>query len=187
MKILAGKYKGKALKTFSIATVRPTCGIVKEAVFNICGSWIQDAMFLDLFAGIGSMGLEALSRGASSVVFVDSSPRSIHLIRSNAELLAPHLPIHIIRSDVHKALLKMQRNQKTFDIIYMDPPYQLDQAYVIKALEAIVQGKLLAEQGRIFLENSSSEHLLTVGLKIHKQRKFGDTFLTEYQLDESES
>lgn len=182
MKILAGKYKGKSLKIFSNPSVRPTCGMVKEAVFNICGSWIEGATFLDLFAGIGSVGFEALSRGASSVVFIDVLPRAIQLIRSNAGLLGSHLPVSIIKSDVHKALMKMGKSyQEAFDIIYIDPPYQLEEAYVLRVLEAIVQGNLLAPQGVIFLENSSSKDLVVAGLEIKKQRKFGDTFLTEYQ------
>ncbi|EPP32876.1 putative 95 family protein, partial [Chlamydia psittaci 84-8471/1] len=99
MKILAGKYKGKSLKTFSNPSVRPTCGVVKEAVFNICSAYVEDAIFLDLFAGVGSVGFEALSRGASSVTFVDSSAQSVRLIRANSQLLNPNLPITIIKQE----------------------------------------------------------------------------------------
>lgn len=182
MRIFGGKYKKRALKLFSNPSVRPTCGLVKEAVFNICHLQIENANFLDLFAGIGSMGLEALSRGAAKVTFVDSSLQSIRLIRANADLLDKNLPISMIKSDAHLAILKMVKKQVApFDIIYIDPPYSLEKTYILKVLEAIVQGKLLADHGVLFLENALSQNLTIQGLEVVKKRKFGDTFLTQYQ------
>lgn len=181
MKILAGKYKRRSLKLFSNASVRPTCGLVKEAVFNICNIHIENAHFLDLFAGVGSMGFEALSRGAATVTFVDSSQQSIRLIRANADLLDKNLPILIIKSDARLAILKMVKKQVApFDIIYIDPPYSLDKTYILKVLEEIVQGNILADHGVLFLENALSQDFIVQGLEIIKKRKFGDTFLTQY-------
>ena len=87
MRILAGKYKGRSLKTFSERSIRPTCGLVKESLFNICAVYLEGADFLDLFAGVGSIGFEALSRGASRVVFVDNSLQAVRLIHANSRLL----------------------------------------------------------------------------------------------------
>ncbi len=180
MKILSGKYKGKTLKTFSNPKVRPTCGVVKEAVFNICSSSVEGARFLDLFAGVGSVGFEALSRGADSVTFVDLAPESVRLIWANSRLLGEHLPIHVLRQDVRSALQRLKKKAEQFDLIYLDPPYNLENEFLATVLQDIVAGQLLAENGLIFLENASPDSIVVAGLEERKRRKIGGTFLTEY-------
>lgn len=180
MKILAGKYKGKALKIFSNASVRPTCGIVKEAVFNICAAYIESAHFLDLFAGVGSMGFEALSRGAASVTFVDASSHSVRLIRANHQRIDPYAPISVLKQDVCLSLPKLAKKGHVFDLIYMDPPYHLEDRYLSAVLQGIVRGGLLHEEGLLFLENASAEPLCVHGLQLRHRRKLGGTFLSEY-------
>ncbi|EPP34625.1 RNA methyltransferase, RsmD family [Chlamydia ibidis] len=180
MKILAGKYKGKSFKTFTNHAVRPTCGIVKEAVFNICASYLDNSSFLDLFAGIGSMGLEALSRGAASVTFVDNSPQAVRLIRANCDLLSTDLPVFIIKQDVRSAVQRLAKKGFSFDLIYVDPPYNLDNNYISSILSDIVSGKLLDDQGMLFLENASVDPIEVAGLYLKNRRKLGGTFLSEY-------
>ncbi|SYX08626.1 Ribosomal RNA small subunit methyltransferase D,16S rRNA m(2)G966-methyltransferase,16S RNA G1207 methylase RsmC,RNA methyltransferase, RsmD family,Conserved hypothetical protein 95 [Chlamydia poikilotherma] len=183
MKILAGKYKGKSLKTFSNPSVRPTCGVVKEAVFNICAAYIEDAAFLDLFSGVGSVGFEALSRGASSVTFVDSSAQSVRLIRANSQLLNPELPVIIMKQEARSAIQRLAKKDKSFDLIYIDPPYSLENSYLGAVLRDIVLGKVLDKQGLLFLENASTEPVLVEGLVLKHKRKLGGTFLSEYILE----
>ncbi|WP_348663679.1 16S rRNA (guanine(966)-N(2))-methyltransferase RsmD [Chlamydia vaughanii] len=185
MRILAGKYKGKSLKTFSNSSVRPTCGVVKEAVFNICAAYIEDAVFLDLFAGVGSIGFEALSRGASSVTFVDSSSQSVRLIRANCQLLDPHLPVTIMKQEARSAVQKLSKKEMIFDLIYIDPPYNLEDSYLKTVLESIVVGNLLDPQGLLFLENASAQPILVDGLTMKHRRKLGGTFLSEYFFENS--
>ncbi|ADZ19005.1 MULTISPECIES: 16S rRNA (guanine(966)-N(2))-methyltransferase RsmD [Chlamydia] len=185
MKILAGKYKGKSLKTFSNPSVRPTCGVVKEAVFNICSAYVEDAIFLDLFAGVGSVGFEALSRGASSVTFVDSSAQSVRLIRANSQLLNPNLPITIIKQEARSAIQRLAKKHMSFDLIYIDPPYNLEDSYIAAVLRDIVVGGILDKHGYVFLENASVEPILVEGLTLKRSRKLGGTYLSEYFLEDS--
>ncbi|MBQ8498613.1 16S rRNA (guanine(966)-N(2))-methyltransferase RsmD [Chlamydia sp.] len=182
MKILSGKFKGKSLKTFSNPHVRPTCGIVKEAVFNICAGYIAGARFLDLFAGSGSMGFEAISRGAGSATFVDSSIEAVRLIRANLALLDANLPVHILKQDVCSALVRLGKQKCSFDIIYIDPPYALEDVFLQEVLALIVQKQLLELDGILFLENASSQDIIVKGLELRKRRKSGGTFLSEYCL-----
>ena len=183
MKILSGKYKGKSLKTISTSSIRPTCGLVKEAVFNICAPYIEKAKFLDLFAGVGAVGLEALSRGASSVTFVDASPYAIRLIRENCQCVDPELPVTIMKQEVSTAIQKLTKNGEVFDLVYIDPPYDLSNQYIASILRAIFEGHLLAEDGWLFLENASTQPILIYGLTLKRRRKLGGTFLSEYFLN----
>lgn len=183
MKILAGKFKGKSLKTFSNPAVRPTSGVVKEAVFNICANHIVGARFLDLFAGSGSMGFEAISRGAGSVTFVDSSVDAIRLIRANLALLDNNLPVHILKQDVRSALLRLGKQKRAFDVIYVDPPYSLENAFLHEVLSYVVQQSLLDPESILFLENANAQEIIVEGLELQKRRKSGGTFLAEYVLE----
>ncbi|ANH78404.1 16S rRNA (guanine(966)-N(2))-methyltransferase RsmD [Candidatus Chlamydia sanziniae] len=180
MRILTGKYKGKSLKTFSNHSIRPTSGLVKEAFFNICASHIKGAVFLDLFAGIGGIGFEALSRGAAHVVFVDNSPRAVRLLHANSQLLDTELPITILKQDVKIAMRKLVKMERSFDLIYIDPPYELENAYVSSLLEEITKYHILNTTGMLVLENASHEEILIPGLVLRRKRKLGGTSLSEY-------
>ncbi|SPN73725.1 Ribosomal RNA small subunit methyltransferase D,16S rRNA m(2)G966-methyltransferase,16S RNA G1207 methylase RsmC,RNA methyltransferase, RsmD family,Conserved hypothetical protein 95 [Chlamydia serpentis] len=182
MRILAGKYKGKSLKTFSNPDIRPTSGLVKESFFNICSSDIKGASFLDLFAGMGSVGFEALSRGAIHVIFVDISFKAVRLIHTNAALIGPELPIMILKQDASSAIQRLAKQHKSFDLIYIDPPYDFPSDYVQTLLEDIVFGKLLNFHGIIVLENASNEVILCENLILRRRRKLGKTYLSEYIL-----
>ncbi|WP_100934531.1 16S rRNA (guanine(966)-N(2))-methyltransferase RsmD [Candidatus Chlamydia corallus] len=182
MRILAGKYKGKSLKTFSNSNIRPTSGLVKESFFNICGADIEGAAFLDLFSGMGSVGFEALSRGAAYVVFVDISPKAVHLIHANSALLGEELPIMIFRQDARLAIQRLMKQKRSFDLIYIDPPYDFRNDYVETLLQNIVLGKILNSQGTIFLENASNQEILCESLILRRRRKLGKTYLSEYLL-----
>lgn len=180
MRILAGKYKGRSLKTFSERSIRPTCGLVKESLFNICAVYLEGADFLDLFAGVGSIGFEALSRGASRVVFVDNSLQAVRLIHANSQLLGVEDAVMVMKHEAYVAVQRLAKKHLSFDLIYIDPPYDLDSSYIEGLLRSIATHALLRQGGLLFLENSSREEIAVEGLSLRKRRKFGNTFLSEY-------
>lgn len=147
---------------------------------------IDDAIFLDLFAGSGAMGFEALSRGAKRAVFVDSSKEAVRSIERNVEALDVAAEVSIIKADVLLALGKLEKKGEAFDIIYVDPPYFSAKGfpYGAKVLTAIDAGKLLKEGGMLFIEESKEADLEQTplkALKFVKKRNFGRSFLFHFE------
>ncbi|MDR2428464.1 MAG: 16S rRNA (guanine(966)-N(2))-methyltransferase RsmD [Candidatus Margulisbacteria bacterium] len=143
MRIIAGQYRHRLLDfPKDDPDLRPTKDMVKEALFSIIGARIANARFLDLYAGVGSIGLEAVSRGAREVVFVDQDTQ---FIRSNIKKLGcPN--VRVYRNDVPRALKILAARQETFDLIFLDPPYQQG-LFAVSACFAILKpaGLLIAE------------------------------------------
>ena len=152
MRIVAGKYKGVVLNTFDLDDVRPTPDKVREAVFSKIQFGIGDSRWLDLFGGTGAVGLEALSRGASSVVVADSSDNSAGLIVSNYAKCKIRPDLY--RLNFIKTIERLAGSNKQFDYIYLDPPFASN--YGEKAVKLIKANNLLAE-GRLII----FEHLRT--------------------------
>lgn len=123
MKIATGALRGRSLETPKNADVRPTTEMCRQALFNICQHLIDDSAFLDLFAGSGAMGIEALSRGAKSSTFVDSNSNCIKCIKSNLEKLDLTKASRVIHGDVLDAIKRLGKQDRKYDIIYVDPPY----------------------------------------------------------------
>ncbi len=163
MHIFAGNYKNRKLKTPGGLKTRPTSGRLREALFNICQGDNAEARFLDLFAGSGAMGLEALSRGAKAATFVDNSRESIRCIQDNVQLLQVAGQVQVVYGDVFDVLAKLTKKGSVFDIIYADPPYdrpsresdeQLSYSrHVLKLIDANIA--LLAPGGSLFLEDTA--------------------------------
>lgn len=149
MRIIAGKFKGKKLAEFNYDNIRPTSDIVKEAVFNVLQFDVEGSVFLDLFGGSGSVGLEALSRGAQIVVIADASKDSVRLINKNNELLGGHAKVMF--GDHKTVLKKLSRQNERFDIIFLDPPY--DTPFAQQAINIIVESNLLAPDGVVVCEH----------------------------------
>ncbi|WP_213358073.1 16S rRNA (guanine(966)-N(2))-methyltransferase RsmD [Chlamydiifrater phoenicopteri] len=187
MRILSGKFKGKSLVAFKDKSVRPTLGVVKEAVFNICRNHVLNSHFLDVFAGTGSMGFEALSRGAASATFIDSSAKSTKIIRSNSELLQVGAQVLILNREVFAGYKLLQARKRFFHIVYMDPPYSVTDEFMEKVLLELVKANLLEKEAQIFLEKASPKEIIVNGLISKNQRKFGDSFLFEYQVTGAEN
>lgn len=173
----------KTLKGYD--TVRPTGDRVKESLFNIIAEYITNAKVLDLFSGTGSLGIEALSRGAKKAIFVDKSRESVTIIKEN--LINTNLVDKgsIIKGEVHNVLKNYFNNPKTkdrFDIIFVDPPY--GEGLIKGTLELIVQEELLAESGIILTETDAKEKpYQQIGpLKIASYRIYGNTALTIYKI-----
>ena len=151
MRIIAGKYKKSNLHSVPGMTARPTTDYLRELVFSILGD-VENCEFLDLFAGSGSVGLEALSRGAHFVDFVDFSEKSIKTMIQNIQKLRCSDQCKIYRKKV-SAFLKSR--DKKYDLIFLDPPYEKD--LVNKTIEAIFDLELLKPEGMIIIEHSQQE------------------------------
>ena len=124
MRVISGQFRGRKLRGPRGAEIRPTGDRLKESLFNILDPSIQGTVFVDVFAGTGAIGIEALSRGARQVVFVDSSREGCRLIRENLELCGIEGGFRLLSSDVFTALRLLVREGFSADILFMDPPYQ---------------------------------------------------------------
>ena len=188
MRIVAGKFKGRRLKTLKGSEVRPTADRVKESLFGIFGEGVVDADFLDLCAGTGSIGLEALSRGAKSTTFVDSNYHAIRIIESNLEMCGldrKHPQVQLIHLDARKALARLGKRKAQFDLIYFDPPYA---SKIHKScLKHIAEANLLSPDGVLVVEHGKihkadwTESLILDELVLSRQERYGDTMLSFYQ------
>ena len=188
MRIVAGKFKGRRLKTLKGLEVRPTADRVKESLFRIFGEQVVNADFLDLCAGTGNIGLEALSQGARSVTFVDSNYRSVRTIESNLEICGfdrkpPH--IRLIHLDARKVLDWLGKRKAQFDLIYFDPPYasKIHESCVKQIAEAGLlspTGVLVIEHRKI-QETDWTEALILDELVLSRQERYGDTMLSFYK------
>jgi len=177
MRITTGKYKGRNI--LSPKGIRPTQDKVRKAVFDILGD-IEGLTFLELFAGSGAVGLEALSRGARGVVLVESNPESILTIKENIAILKPEDCI-LYPSDSQKMIENLHKSRKTFDIIFFDPPYYRDLAK--KTLQTLGAYDILSPDGLIVAQHFKRENLPeSLGvLSLIRQYKYSDTFLSLYK------
>lgn len=173
--IIGGKHKRRKLISPKSTLVRPTLALTREAVFNICQHQIQGARFLDLYAGSGAMGLEALSRGASHATFVEKAGSSLSAIKQNIALLKEEAHATLIAGDVLKAIPTLIR---PFDLIYVDPPY--GKGLGALTLDAIDRFPLLAEEGTLFIEDATLEEPPLKRLHLKNKRRFGRATLFEY-------
>jgi 16S rRNA (guanine966-N2)-methyltransferase len=178
--VIGGRFKGRRLKSPKGEATRPTKAIVRKAVFDICQGQIEGSSFLDLFAGTGAMGLEALSRGASHATFVDRDLQAISSLKENIAALNVQKECRVIKGDV---LLLMKSLKDSFDIIYVDPPY--GKVSLAALLEVIDRNALVKKEGILFLEEAfpAHEELTRTSLKhlIHRDtRKCGKTLLHQY-------
>lgn len=183
MRVIAGEYRGRKLDRIEGMDIRPTTDMVKESLFNILGEAVIDCNFLDLFGGTGAIGIEALSRGASHVVFIDSGIKSIKVLKGNLERLNIKEGTEVFHTDYESAVNKLHKYNKQFDIIFIDPPYSIGIAQ--KALAAIDRNPILAESGLIVVEHDSKDDMPhRVGrLVLYRVKKYGNTGLSFYSID----
>jgi len=166
IRILSGKYKNRKLNFFNHSSIRPTQSRVKKSLFDSIHDF-ENKNVLDLFCGVGTLGIEACSRGANSVTFVDSNIKAINILKKNLELLSIENKNHIINSDVAKFL---NNNKKTYDIILADPPY--NKFYFFDFIPLI--SKILNLGGVFCYETSKKESIVDLNLKV---KTIGDTQL----------
>lgn len=183
LRILGGRYKGRTLHSPKTNKTRPTQGILRQAVFNICQHSIDGARFLDLFAGSGAMGLEAISRGASTAFFVEQDKSAARCIRENISELRLEAQATLLQQDLFSALKSLGKKSELFDIVYIDPPYG-DPSHLNEVLTEIEKQNILAPESLVFIETSSEEPELTyesARLKLRDMRRFGIARLTKLE------
>ncbi len=175
MRITSGEHKGRRISAGNKSKIRPTSDRVKESIFNILRGEIEGKRVLDIFAGAGSLGIEALSQGAESVTFVDSSPQSIKILKRNLENLNLQSQAVILRLDGLKALNRLEPG---FHIIFTDPPYLKD--YAQKIIDSMAKSSVLEIGGILVLEHHKKEGFISPEdkLLLLKERKFGDTVIS---------
>jgi 16S rRNA (guanine(966)-N(2))-methyltransferase RsmD len=172
LRVAGGEARGRRLK--APKNIRPTQSMVKQAIFNMVGPQIEGATVLDLFAGSGALGIEALSRGAASVTFVDQQPRGLAILRQNLDALGFKERAHVVRGDVVRWLDASPDAVRSADFVFLDPPYEdvvLDRA--LNALDrAVADATVLAEHSR------RQQLPALTRLRVDRQRRYGDTMVT---------
>lgn len=169
LRIIGGEWRGRKLRFADGEGLRPTTDRVRETLFNWLAPRIQGARCLDLFAGSGALGLEALSRGAAEVIFVDTNPAAITTLKENLALLKAE-NAEVIRGD---GLNYLQGNLRQFDVVFLDPPFRRD--LLQPALKLLAEQGWLAKGARLYLELESEESLpeLPTGWELLRSKEAG--------------
>jgi 16S rRNA (guanine966-N2)-methyltransferase len=181
MRVIGGNARGRQLKVPKGLALRPTAGRVKEALFNILPHDLSGVKVLDLFAGTGNLTIEALSRGAAEAVLVDSSAQSGKAIRENLRRLNLTDRANLWAMPVTRALRLLARQGQTFDLIFLDPPYE--QRLIAPALKIIDKEALLLDSGVLIAEHSIREPIEShlEALALTDQRRYGSTVLSFFR------
>lgn len=181
MRIIGGWAGGRRLEAPRGAATRPTSDRVREALFSILGPPPEGARVLDLFAGAGGLGFEALSRGAAEVVFVDRAPAALRCVRDNAGALGVMDAVEIHRGDALAVLRRLASRGDRFDLVFVDPPYATDLAAT--SLRELGAGSLVAPGGIVVVEHDRRRPPATEsGCLIQADsRRYGDTAVTFYR------
>jgi 16S rRNA (guanine966-N2)-methyltransferase len=183
MRIIAGQFKSRHLKATPPSGTRPTSDKLRETLFNILGESVRGCTFLDGCAGVGAIGIEAISRGAERVVFADQSRKAARMIRENLKSLQIEEGFQILEMDFSRALDVCLRDRIVFDIAFVDPPYEREHLYK-DALERFGSRPLLAPSGILILEHSRRMEIPSVGtLKRTRTLQQGDSALSFYKTE----
>jgi 16S rRNA (guanine(966)-N(2))-methyltransferase RsmD len=178
MRVIAGERKGLRLKSPKGTATRPTADQVRIACLDSLTPWLAGARFLDLFAGSGAVGIEALSRGAKEVVFVEINRRAVAALTENLERLGLTERGRIVHRDVSRALRLLRRSGERFSLIFIDPPY--DTPLAVSTLRDLSSGELIEVGGLVVIQHRTKtppperQGVLT----LWKVRRFGETSLT---------
>lgn len=181
MRVISGKARGTKLSSIESITTRPTLDRVKESLFNILQEDVKQKVILDLFAGSGALGIEALSRNAKYVVFCDNNKQAIQMIKTNLEKTRLIEKTEIVNMDYKKCIELLNAKKQKFDLIFLDPPYKDDIA--VDSLKQIIKNKLLNNKGIVVIETDEvnrdlkelNEAMTTElqNVRIFDQRKYG--------------
>ena len=172
MRVIAGRYGGRRLQAPPGDATRPTSDRVREALFSVLADRVHDARVLDLFAGSGALGIEALSRGAAEATFVDSAPAAIRALRANLEALGAEGEVR--RADARRFLGGASAASRQYDLVFLDPPYRLAGRLggeLTTALPAVLA------PGAAVVAESDHRAPLELGLPILDERRYGDTLI----------
>ena len=180
LRVIGGTARGVPLKSPDPKNTRPTMDRTKESLFNILMPYISDARVLDLFSGSGSLGIESLSRGAKEAVFVDNSKNCRNIIIENLKKTRLEDRSTVIAMDVTKAIKLLSSRNAKFDIIFMDPPYNMN--FIAKTIQNIVEFDIIAEEGILACEHHVDEQAperMGNLLKV-RTKEYGETIYSFY-------
>ena len=196
MRVIAGKYRSRKLQTLRGLALRPSSDRLRETLFNILGSSVEGAVFVDVFAGSGAVGIEALSRGAQKSIFVENHPAGAALLCRNLKSLGiPRVDVkagmrkafsgtaEVLRMDALAALRSLEELGARADFVFADPPYADSRAYDI-VLEFLGESGLVAPNARIILEHNRRQHLPALAGQLERTRvvEQGESALSFYSL-----
>ena len=181
MRVIAGALKGRPLVAPPGHRTRPTADQVRIALMDALMPWLSDARVLDLFAGSGAVGLEALSRGAAHGTFVERDVRALGALRTNVETLGLRAHARLARGDVARELERLAREGERFDVVFLDPPYEAD--LVAATLARLGQGRVTVPGAMVVAQHFTKQSPPdTIGcLRVLRRRRFGETTLTFYR------
>ncbi len=180
LRVIAGCAKGHKLKTVKGLTTRPTSDRVKESMFNIIAAQLDSAYVLDVFAGTGSLGIEALSRGAEQAIFFDKSSECCDLIKDNLVHTKLAEKAEVYTTDFVCGIERLHAQDRKFDLILLDPPYNKN--FIQETLKTLINNDIIRDDGIVVAEHSLSDNLPVASgrLEAIDSRKYGDTVLTIY-------
>ncbi len=176
MRVTGGTFKGRILKTTPGLSTRPTTDKIRQSIFNILMKDIEEAVVLDIFAGSGALGIEALSRGAASAVFIESGHKQVEMIQENLTTLG--LKAGVFECDYMTACRNLHIDGRKFDMIIADPPYE--KISPEKVIEIVLQYDLLEYNGLLIIEHKAGQVIKADRMEKLKKRKFGQTEVTFY-------
>jgi 16S rRNA (guanine(966)-N(2))-methyltransferase RsmD len=180
MRVVSGNFKGRQLKAVPGVTTRPTTDKVKEAIFNMVGPYFDGGIALDLFAGSGGLGIEAMSRGIERCIFVDREAKAIQTIHKNLEICHASEASEVYRNDAERAIKAIIKRELRFELIFLDPPYKQQK---LKALITSVSENNLLQKGGFIVTEHGSDVQLPVEIDQFIQIKYetyGMTSITVY-------
>ncbi|MDQ0159203.1 16S rRNA (guanine966-N2)-methyltransferase [Alkalibacillus salilacus] len=187
MRVISGKYKGRNLKAVPGMSTRPTTDKVKESLFHRMGPYLDGGNVLDLFAGSGGLGIEALSRGADHVVFVDAQGAAVKTIHKNLETLKVDHGYNVFRQDAFRALKAASKQGRQFDYVFLDPPY--GKVSFDKLFEALIDHKVLNVDAMIICEHDPNDKLpesQALFEKVHYDMYSNTIAVTVYRYEKQE-
>lgn len=187
MRVIGGKHRGRKLQTIKGLSVRPTSDRLRETLFNILAPRIEASRFLDLCAGSGAVGIEALSRGAASATFIEVGQQACSVIEENLLALGIKDEAEIINRDAETALKQLASLNRRFDLVFFDPPYA--SPLYSKVMAMMASSELMAEDGLLIVEHRAKAAIEDYGeLKTYRQVKQGESALSFFRrIDQSQS
>ncbi|QJC52324.1 16S rRNA (guanine(966)-N(2))-methyltransferase RsmD [Paenibacillus albicereus] len=184
MRVIAGEAKGRALKAVPGMNTRPTTDKVKEAIFSMIGPYFDGGWALDLFAGTGGLGIEALSRGMDKAVFVDMDRASVSVVRANVAAAGMAARAEIYTNEAGRAVKALQKRGQRFSAVFLDPPYRL--THMDELIADLQERELLADDAVVVVEHDAS-HAYPERIGAWRQGKraeYGETAVTVYRRGE---
>ena len=175
MRVIAGQWRGRPLKAPPGAATRPTGDRVREALFSILAARVPDARVLDLFAGSGALGIEALSRGAAAATFVDDAAPAVRAVAANLEALGARADVR--RADALRFLAAARDRGAQYDLVFLDPPYRHAERLAPALSEAL---PAVLAPGAVAVAESDRRAPLRLTLPLHDERRYGDTLIRFY-------